>query len=67
MVKVQDIIDKLNNDPVELEKFHKDPTGYLKNAGIELPEPAQKQLLEHVKKNPGAKPTWNVGIEQNNE
>jgi hypothetical protein len=63
MVKVQDIIDKLNNDPEELKKFHADPTGYLKSEGIELPEAAQKQLLEHVKQNPGAKPSWNVGCE----
>jgi hypothetical protein len=67
MVNVQSIIDKLNNDPEELKKFHADPTGYLANEGLELPEPAKKQLLEHVKKNPGAKPTWNVGIENNNE
>ena len=65
MVKVQGIIDKLNNDPEELKKFHTDPTGYLKNAGIELPDAAQKQLLDHVKKNPGAKPVWNVGVEFN--
>jgi hypothetical protein len=62
MVKVQSIIDKLNTDPDELKKFHADPTGYLKNAGIELPASAQKQLLDHVAKNPGAKPTWNVGV-----
>jgi hypothetical protein len=66
MVKVQSIMDKLNNDPAELKKFHEDPTGYLKKEGLELPESAQKQLLEHVKKNPGAKPTWNVGCESNN-
>ena len=67
MVKVQDIIDKLNNDPAELKKFHADPIGYLKNEGLELPESAQKQLLEHVKKNPGAKPTWNVGVDYNSD
>ena len=66
MVKVQSIMDKLNNDPAELKKFHADPTGYLKNEGLELPEAAQKQLLEHVKKNPGAKPAWNVGCEVHN-
>lgn len=63
MVKVQGVIDKLNNDPEELKKFHADPTGYLKNAGIELPESAQKQLIDHVQKNPGAKPAWNVGCQ----
>lgn len=63
MVKVQSVIDKLNNDPAELAKFHANPTAYLKDAGIELPESAQQQLLDHVKKNPGAKPAWNVGCQ----
>jgi hypothetical protein len=65
MVKVQGIIDKLNTQPAELEKFHADPIGYLSKEGLDLPEPAQKQLLDHVKKNPGAKPSWNVGVEFN--
>ena len=66
MVIVQNIIDKLNNDPEELKKFHEDPVAYLRNEGLTLPEHAEKQLVEHVKKNPGAKPTWNVGCEHSN-
>lgn len=62
MVKVQDIIDKLNNDPEALNQFHADPVGYFQKEGLHLPDAAQKQLVDHVKKNPGAKPAWNVGI-----
>ncbi len=59
MSTLQQIVDLLNSDPSESQKFQDDPLGYLATKSLDLPFEARAQILAKVKSVAGTNPVWN--------